>query len=57
MSSPTVLFVLDRVMRRARPGERVVATAFGPGVTVESALMTVEGPLDFRYSSYEGGDL
>ncbi|GAA4159347.1 type III polyketide synthase [Gryllotalpicola daejeonensis] len=43
MSSPTVLFVLDRVMRRARPGERVVATAFGPGVTVESALMTVEG--------------
>jgi predicted naringenin-chalcone synthase len=42
MSSPTVLFVLDRVLAEARPGERVLATAFGPGLTVESALMTVE---------------
>jgi len=44
MSSPTVLFVLERILLTARAGERVVATAFGPGVTVESALMTVEGP-------------
>jgi predicted naringenin-chalcone synthase len=43
MSSPTVLFILDRVLRTARAGERVVATAFGPGVTVESALLTVDG--------------
>ncbi|GAA4182028.1 type III polyketide synthase [Gryllotalpicola koreensis] len=43
MSSPTVLFVLERVLRTARAGERVVATAFGPGVTIESALLTVDG--------------
>ena len=43
MSSPTVLFILERVLRSARAGERVVATAFGPGVTVESGLFTVEG--------------
>ncbi|HEY0246870.1 MAG TPA: type III polyketide synthase [Gryllotalpicola sp.] len=43
MSSPTVLFVLERILRTAREGERIVATAFGPGVTVESALLTVDG--------------
>jgi predicted naringenin-chalcone synthase len=37
MSSPTVLFILDRLRRRnaARP---CVALAFGPGVAVEAAL-------------------
>jgi len=36
--------VLERILREARAGERVVATAFGPGVTVESALLTATGP-------------
>jgi predicted naringenin-chalcone synthase len=42
MSSPTVLFVLDRILRGdAEPGDRVLAAAFGPGLTVESGLLTV----------------
>lgn len=41
MSSVTVLFVLQRVLERADRGDRVFALAFGPGLTVESGLMTV----------------
>jgi predicted naringenin-chalcone synthase len=38
MSSPTVLFILDRLRRRkaARP---YVALGFGPGLTAEAALI------------------
>ena len=38
MSSPTVLFILERMIRlnRARP---CVALAFGPGLVVEAALL------------------
>ncbi|WP_313823131.1 type III polyketide synthase [Citricoccus sp.] len=47
MSSATVLFVLQRILERAgesgTDGERVCAMAFGPGLTVESALMTLVG--------------
>lgn len=45
MSSATVLFVLRRILEEegARDGERVAAMAFGPGLTAESALMTVVG--------------
>ncbi|GAA1131144.1 type III polyketide synthase [Citricoccus alkalitolerans] len=59
MSSATVLFVLQRILERAgevgqagqdgagtgveSEGERVCAMAFGPGLTVESALMTLVG--------------
>jgi alkylresorcinol/alkylpyrone synthase len=45
MSSATVLFVLQRILQDegARDGERVSAMAFGPGLTAESALMTVIG--------------
>lgn len=46
MSSATILFILERLM--AAPdvpadgtGERVCAMAFGPGLTVESALLTL----------------
>lgn len=44
MSSATVLFVLKRILEQegAQPGERVAAMAFGPGLTAESALFTVE---------------
>lgn len=38
MSSPTVLFILDR-LRRLRAPRPCVALAFGPGLAVESALL------------------
>ena len=41
MSSCTVLFVLERVLRQAAAGERVYTAAFGPGFTVESALLQI----------------
>lgn len=46
MSSATVLFVLKRIMEQNLPevdpqGERVCSMAFGPGLTVETALMTL----------------
>ncbi len=41
MSSATVLFVLAELLRRPAAGEeRLAAMAFGPGLTVESALLT-----------------
>lgn len=45
MSSATVLFVLQNILRSdaAADGDRVAAMAFGPGLTVESALLTVRG--------------
>jgi len=43
-SSPTVLLVLDALRRRADgPPRRVVALAFGPGLTLYAALLTVGG--------------
>ena len=46
MSSATVLFVLKRILEEegAGAGDRVAAMAFGPGLTAESALMTVVVP-------------
>jgi predicted naringenin-chalcone synthase len=42
MSSATILFILRRLLHDGLPdGERVAALAFGPGLTVESALLTV----------------
>ncbi|TFD58994.1 type III polyketide synthase [Cryobacterium suzukii] len=43
MSSATILFVMKSILDGAATadGERVCAMAFGPGLTVESALMTV----------------
>jgi len=38
MSSATVMFVLDGVLRRARQGERGCAMSFGPGLTAETML-------------------
>lgn len=40
MSSPTVMFVLERVMARARPGQRGCALAFGPGLSAEAMRFT-----------------
>jgi predicted naringenin-chalcone synthase len=40
MSSATILFVLNEALRRGvAPGEMAYAMAFGPGLTVESALL------------------
>ena len=43
MSSATVLFVLKNILESgaAADGDRVAAMAFGPGLTVETALLTV----------------
>ncbi|MCH7686894.1 MAG: type III polyketide synthase [Planctomycetes bacterium] len=38
MSSPTVLFILDR-LRRSEPALPIVALGFGPGLTAEAALL------------------
>lgn len=35
MSSATVMFVLEQLMREAQPGQRGCAMSFGPGVTAE----------------------
>ena len=45
MSSATVMFVLQKILRAATPGaqEAVCSMAFGPGLTVETALLTVIG--------------
>ncbi|MDO4263819.1 MAG: 3-oxoacyl-[acyl-carrier-protein] synthase III C-terminal domain-containing protein [Deinococcus sp.] len=40
MSSATVLFIIGQLLDTAQPGERACAMAFGPGLTVESGLMT-----------------
>lgn len=38
MSSATVMFVLQRIMQRAQPGQKGCAMSFGPGVTAETML-------------------
>ena len=38
MSSPSVVFVLERLMQHARPDQRGCAMSFGPGVTAETML-------------------
>jgi alpha-pyrone synthase len=38
MSSATVMFVLEELLRRAQPGERGCAMSFGPGLTAETML-------------------
>jgi alpha-pyrone synthase len=36
MSSATVMFVLQRLMLQAQPGQRGCAMSFGPGLTAET---------------------
>jgi len=38
MSSATVMFVLENVLRSANSGQRGCAMSFGPGVTAETML-------------------
>ncbi len=39
MSSPTVLFVLDKLGKEIKPDKNVLSFAFGPGLTMESMLL------------------
>ena len=39
MSSPTLLFVLERALRDARPGDVGVLVALGPGLAAETGLI------------------
>jgi len=43
MSSPTVMFVLKRLMEEAPAGQAGVAMAFGPGLTAETMLFRTVG--------------
>lgn len=38
MSSATVMFVLEKLMQSAKPGEKGCAMSFGPGLTAETML-------------------
>jgi len=41
MSSATILFVLKKMLRdRPSDKEKLIACAFGPGLTLESALLS-----------------
>lgn len=42
MSSATVMFVMEKMMKEARSGQRGCAMSFGPGVTAETMLFHAE---------------
>ena len=43
VSSATVMFVLRRMLAKARPGEHGMALAFGPGLSAESMRFRMIG--------------
>jgi prepilin-type processing-associated H-X9-DG protein len=51
MSSPTILFIVERLIRQRTPGPWVLL-AFGPGLTIEAALVepSVRAPAQFGTS-------
>lgn len=40
MSSPTILFVLNRLMEDSKPGETIFSIGFGPGISIETTLLS-----------------
>jgi predicted naringenin-chalcone synthase len=41
MSSPTILFVINEILKaRPEPGENIFSVGFGPGIMIDSALLT-----------------
>jgi predicted naringenin-chalcone synthase len=45
MSSPTILFVLQEIVKKLTPGdhgEHIMGFAFGPGLTLESMILKIE---------------
>lgn len=44
MSSPTILFVLNEILKtKLKQGETIFSIGFGPGISIESALFTYVG--------------
>ncbi|GLS33820.1 Predicted naringenin-chalcone synthase [Mesorhizobium albiziae] len=43
MSSATVMFVIERMLKQGRPGQRGCAMAFGPGLTAETMMFRTAG--------------
>jgi alkylresorcinol/alkylpyrone synthase len=43
-SSPTVLLIVDELLRRPTPPRNIVALAFGPGLTLYGALLQAASP-------------
>jgi predicted naringenin-chalcone synthase len=43
MSSATVMFVIQKMLKQARPGQRGCAMAFGPGLTAETMMFRTAG--------------
>lgn len=39
MSSPTILFILKKMMPQLKKGNKIITMAFGPGLTMETALL------------------
>jgi predicted naringenin-chalcone synthase len=42
MSSPTILFVLNELMKDHKQGETIFSIGFGPGLSIETALFSYE---------------
>lgn len=41
MSSPTILFILDEILKEAlTPGEKIFSIGFGPGISVDTTMFT-----------------
>ncbi|MFW6290122.1 MAG: type III polyketide synthase [Mariniphaga sp.] len=46
MSSPTILFILNLILEQElKPGEKILAIGFGPGISVDTALYCYEGEI------------
>ena len=44
MSSPTILFVLNEILKtKLNTGETIFSIGFGPGISIETALFTYVG--------------
>ena len=44
MSSPTILFVLNEILKKKpKPDETIFSIGFGPGISIETALLTYVG--------------
>lgn len=42
MSSPTILFVMEELMKESKTGETIFSIGFGPGLSIETALFCYE---------------
>ena len=42
MSSPTILFVLNELMKESKEGDTIFSIGFGPGLSIETALFINE---------------